>query len=238
MEFKENKTVDISIIIPVYNANSAILKALLDNIITIFENRYSFEILCVDDGSKETNYNAIREITKNYKIIRWLRSQENKGQNKVLLEGIKYASGDIIATIDQDFEYNPSDIIKLLKIIEQGCDVVSGWRKERDWDSYLRKIGARFINCIISRITDKKINDLTSPLKVFRKETAIPIINNKILSLFPLEFTLCSSNNFKEIEIYYKKGTNSNYSFLRLVKEFLLLIFTIVYFRVYANGKN
>lgn len=238
MGIKEDKMVIISVLIPVYNANSTVLKELLDDIINIFESKYPFEILCIDDGSSETNYDELREQTKNYKYIKLLRHVENKGQNKALLEGIKNSSGSIIATIDQDLEYNPYDIFRLFRIMEQGYDVVNGWRKERNLDSRIRKIGTQFINYIIGHLTGKTINDLTSPLKVFRKENAIPIINNKILSMFPLEFILCTSANFKEIEIHYEKRANSNYNFLRLGKEFLLLIFTIMYFIGCTDGKT
>jgi len=129
-----------------------------------------YEILYIDDGSTDKSFDiltALREENQNIKLVQFRR---NFGQTAGLVAGFDHATGDVIITMDSDRQNDPNDIPMLLEKINEGYDLVSGWRFDRQ-DAWLsRKLPSKLANGLISRITGVKLHDYGCSLKAFRKE--------------------------------------------------------------------
>ncbi|MFW2440910.1 MAG: glycosyltransferase family 2 protein [Arenicellales bacterium] len=160
----------ISIILPVYNEEEN-LDEMNAEITGVVENMdVEYEIIYIDDGSTDRSFkilSALREDNQNIKIIQFRR---NFGQTAGLAAGFDYASGDVIVTMDSDRQNDPNDIPMLLEKINEGYDLVSGWRFVRQ-DAWLsRKLPSKIANGLISKITGVKLHDYGCSLKAFRKD--------------------------------------------------------------------
>jgi len=162
--------VNLSIVIPVYNEEESIrilcnqLKSVLDNL------EESAEIVIVDDGSTDNTYTILKDIKKSVSELKIIRLRSNFGQTAALSAGFNNAAGDIVITMDADLQNDPHDIPKLLKKMEEGYDVVSGWRKDRKDPWLSRKLPSFTANKIISWFTGVRLHDYGCTLKAYRKE--------------------------------------------------------------------
>src|SRR3989338_664343 len=160
----------VSIIIPVYNEEKNI-KVLLDELEYFFKDfKYLYEVVFVDDGSKDYSYSLLKDAAlknPNFKVIRLRR---NYGQSAAMLAAIDYASGDVVVPLDADLQNDPNDIPKLLNLIEEGYDLVSGWRKNRQDRALDRKIPSMIANKLISFVSGIKLHDYGCSLKAYKKD--------------------------------------------------------------------
>ncbi len=160
----------VSIIIPVYNEEKSI-KVLLDELDYFLKNfTYSYEVVFVDDGSKDYSYSLLKDAALknvNFKVIRLRR---NYGQSAAMLAAIDYSIGDVVVPLDADLQNDPNDIPKLLNLIEEGYDLVSGWRKHRKDRALDRKIPSMIANKLISFVSGIKLHDYGCSLKAYRKD--------------------------------------------------------------------
>ena len=157
----------ISLIIPVYNEEES-LRTLFTNLQKTVEQIQDIEILCVDDGSTDNSYSLLcQQAEKNlhYKIIRLAR---NAGQTAAIQAGIDNAKGDILIFMDSDLQNDPTDIPNLLSKIDEGYDVVSGWRKNRKDNPLKRNLPSHIANKIISKISGVHLHDYGCTLKAYR----------------------------------------------------------------------
>ena len=121
--------IDISIIIPVFNEEDSISE-LNNQIISSISEKYSFEIIYVNDGSTDTSKNIIESILENNPHIKLISFYENRGKSEALNVGFKKATGNIIITLDSDLQDDPKEFDKLINKINTGFDMVSGWKKK------------------------------------------------------------------------------------------------------------
>jgi glycosyltransferase involved in cell wall biosynthesis len=161
---------NISIILPVFNEEEN-LEEMNTEIVGVVEKMdIDYEIIYIDDGSTDRSFeilSELRELNKNIKVIQFRR---NFGQTAGLAAGFDHASGDVIITMDSDRQNDPNDIPMLLEKINEGYDLVSGWRFDRQ-DAWLsRKLPSKIANGLISKITGVKLHDYGCSLKAFRKE--------------------------------------------------------------------
>ncbi len=160
----------VSIIIPVYNEETS-LKVLLDELGYFLKGfEYSYEIIFVDDGSKDYSYSLLKDAAlknANFKVIRLRR---NYGQSAAMLAAIDYSTGDVIVPLDADLQNDPNDISKLLNLIEEGYDLVSGWRKNRKDRALDRKLPSMIANKLISFVSGIKLHDYGCSLKAYRRD--------------------------------------------------------------------
>lgn len=168
-KLKTNET-EISIIIPIYNEedNLDLLYSRLD--MTLSKLSLPYEVILIDDGSTDNTYSKLVEIhTKNpnYKVIRLRR---NFGQTAAISAGFDYSHGKIIITLDADLQNDPADIPKLIEKMNEGYDIVSGWRKDRKDKFLTRRIPSMLANKIISRITGVNLHDFGCTLKAYSKD--------------------------------------------------------------------
>ncbi|HEC27732.1 MAG TPA: glycosyltransferase [Gammaproteobacteria bacterium] len=160
----------ISIILPVFNEEEN-LDDMNAEIMAVVENMdVDYEIIYIDDGSTDRSFeilSSLREKNQNIKVIQFRR---NFGQTACLAAGFDHATGDVIVTMDSDRQNDPNDIPMLLDKINEGYDLVSGWRFDRQ-DAWLsRKLPSKLANSLISKITGVKLHDYGCSLKAFRKE--------------------------------------------------------------------
>ncbi len=162
----------ISVVIPAYNEEENIpilyekLKKVLDNI------GEGYEIIFVDDGSQDRTPDILKDIAKKDKKVKVIRFRRNYGQTSAIYAGFEHARGEIIITMDADLQNDPEDIPKLLEKVNEGYDIVSGWRKDRKDPFLSRKLPSRIANWIISKVTGVHLHDYGCTLKAYRSEIA------------------------------------------------------------------
>jgi glycosyltransferase involved in cell wall biosynthesis len=161
--------VKISIIVPVYNEEENL--PLLNQAIMDTMAGYDYEVIYVDDGSTDEGIHVLEELAEKYtKTVRVIEFRRNFGQTAAMTAGIDNAQGEIIVTLDADLQNDPADIPKLLEQIDQGYDVASGWRVDRQDTFLTRTIPSRVANWLISKVTGVRLHDYGCTLKAYRRE--------------------------------------------------------------------
>ena len=166
------KPAEISVVIPVFNEVENI-KPITASLLDILSplNR-SFEIIFVDDGSFDGTYKAIKTVLEENPYIKLIRLRRNYGQTAAVSAGFDHANGEIIITMDGDLQNDPADIPRLIEKIEEGYDVVSGWRKNRRDDFISRKIPSLLANKLVSKMSGLRLHDYGCSLKAYRYKIA------------------------------------------------------------------
>ncbi len=161
----------ISVVVPIYNEkdNVAILHKKIKDVMV--KNSYDYEIIFVDDGSSDGTFEVMQQLAKGDKNLKIIRFRRNFGQTAAMAAGFDYAKGDVIVSLDGDLQNDPEDIPALLQKIEEGYDVVSGWRKNRQ-DEKKRVAFSKVANWLIGRITKVDLHDYGCSLKAYRSDVA------------------------------------------------------------------
>jgi glycosyltransferase involved in cell wall biosynthesis len=162
-------SVHLSIVVPVYNEEESVEK-LVANIVHAGEQfDFEYELILIDDGSMDSTWKIIERLKKTTPQLRGIKFRRNYGQTSAMVAGFDHSSGEIIVTMDGDLQNDPSDIMVLLKKIEEGYDIVSGWRKFRK-DHFSRVLPSRIANGIISATTGVHLHDYGCSLKAYRAD--------------------------------------------------------------------
>lgn len=163
-----NENIDISIVIPLFNEEES-LPELHDWIVRIMnENSFKYEIVFVDDGSKDKSWSVIEELREKDDHIKALKFQRNYGKSAALQKGFELASGKYIATMDADLQDSPEEIPPMIEMIEkQDLDLVSGWKKKR-YDPLSKTIPTKLYNWTARRLTGIHLHDFNCGLKVYK----------------------------------------------------------------------
>ncbi len=162
----------VSVVIPAYNEEENLpvlyerLKAVLDKL------EGDYEILFVDDGSTDGSFEVLRDLARRDERVRVIRFRRNYGQTAAMYAGFEHATGDVIVTMDADLQNDPEDIPRLLRKLEEGYDIVSGWRKDRKDPFLSRRLPSKIANWIISKVTGVELHDYGCTLKAYRSEIA------------------------------------------------------------------
>lgn len=163
-------TVSLSVVVPVYNEVES-LPRLIEDIATILQQtQRSYEIICVDDGSRDGSTALLKQLAQTWPHLRVVILRRNYGQTAAMAAGFKYVRGQIIITLDSDLQNDPADIPQLLAKLESGYDLVSGWRKNRQDDPLTRLLPSKLANGLIGWVTGVKLHDYGCSLKVYRAE--------------------------------------------------------------------
>ena len=160
----------LSVILPVFNEEESLTlqyKAVSD---AVKKLKKTYEIIFVDDGSSDSSYDILKGIASSDKNVRLVRFRRNFGQTAAMAAGIDYSKGEVIVFMDSDLQNEPEDIGKLLEKIDEGYDVVSGWRANRQDKLISRKIPSKIANWLIARVTGVPLHDLGCSLKAYRGE--------------------------------------------------------------------
>ncbi|MCA1994817.1 MAG: glycosyltransferase family 2 protein, partial [Coleofasciculus sp. S288] len=161
---------DVSIVVPIYNEVECIPQ-LIDAIATSLKDTgLKYEIICVDDGSKDGSTQLLKQLALASPHLRAVLLRRNYGQTPAMAAGFKYAQGQVIITLDGDLQNDPADIPMLLSKLEEGYDLVSGWRKNRQDAALTRLLPSKIANWLIGKITGVKLHDYGCSLKAYRSE--------------------------------------------------------------------
>ncbi|MDD5705598.1 MAG: glycosyltransferase family 2 protein [Kiritimatiellae bacterium] len=161
---------DVSIVVAIYNEEESI-PALCEQLDRVMRGLgRSYEILLVDDGSRDRSWETLLAMAAQYPCLKLIRFRRNFGQTPAIAAGFDAAEGEVVITLDADLQNDPADIPMLLEHIARGVDVVSGWRKDRQ-DRFLdRKLPSMLANGLISKITGVRLHDYGCSLKAYRRE--------------------------------------------------------------------
>ncbi len=160
----------ISIIVPVFNESESI-GLLLDEVINVMSShKFNFELIVVNDGSKDNTQQVLKQLTLKIKELSVISLRKNYGQTAAMSAGFDNSKGDIVITLDGDLQNDPNDIPLLISEINNGYDLVCGWRFDRKDKLINRKIPSKIANKLIARVTGLKLHDYGCSLKAFKKE--------------------------------------------------------------------
>ena len=227
---------ELSIIIPfldeVDNLESLYLK-LRDALIS-FNKKY--EIIFVDDGSEDGSFDVVKKYTTKNKSVKVLQLSRNYGQTAALQAGIDKSSGDIIIPMDGDLQNDPKDIPKLVNKMNEGYDVVSGWRRDRK-DGLVRGLLSKTANWIISKCFGLMLHDYGCSLKAYRRECFENLkLYGEIHRFIPL-FMYMNGASVAEIPVTHRPrhSGKSKYNLLRTFKVILDLVTQSFMFNYYTK---
>ena len=161
---------DVSVVVPVYNEQESVeplLRALHESLSKLGR---TYEVVLVDDGSTDGTWSRLEAGAKQYPHLRLIRLRRNFGQTAAMSAGFDHARGRVVVTMDADLQNDPADIALLLDRVDQGADVVSGWRKDRKDKFITRRLPSVMANALISRITGVQLHDYGCTLKAYRRE--------------------------------------------------------------------
>lgn len=159
----------LSIVVPVYDEEQNLVPLTDQLLATLTDLGRDFEIIFINDGSTDGSAVILDELASGNERIRVVHFKRNFGQTSAMMAGLDFASGDIIIPIDADLQNDPADIPRLLERLDQGYDVVSGWRKDRKDDTLRRNLPSWIANRIISRISGVRLHDYGCTLKAYRR---------------------------------------------------------------------
>ena len=161
----------VSIVVPVYNEEPNI-RPLYSTIQQATEGLGPCEQVYVDDGSRDNTFALLKEIQRTDPQVKVVRLSRNFGQTAALAAGISHACGEIVITLDGDLQNDPADILKLIAKLDEGYDLVNGWRIKRQDRFISRRLPSILANWLISSVTKVKLHDYGCTLKAYRGETA------------------------------------------------------------------
>lgn len=162
---------DLSIVIPLFNEDESLpeLAAWIERVMS--DNRYSYEIIMIDDGSTDNSWHVIENLRKNNPCVKGIRFQRNYGKSAALNEGFKASQGEVIITMDADMQDSPDEIPALRDMILQGgYDIVSGWKKKRYDNTLTKNLPSKLFNAAARGMSKIKLHDFNCGLKAYRKK--------------------------------------------------------------------
>ena len=161
---------DLSIVVPIYNEEESV-NALHERITEALSGTgIDYELILVDDGSSDRSYMLLKAIANDDSRVKVIRFRRNFGQTAAMAAGFDAATGRVVVPMDGDLQNDPTDIPRLLAKIDEGYDVVSGWRKDRKDTFINRKLPSMIANGLISRFTGVHLHDYGCTLKAYKKE--------------------------------------------------------------------
>ena len=226
----------LSVVVPVYNEYENI-PLLYDAVYKALENLdKDWELILVNDGSKDNSLEALKEVAaKDTLHVKVIGLRRNFGQTAAIAAGVDHASGEIIVLMDADLQNDPTDIPVLLAKLDEGYDLVSGWRKDRK-DPFLRSFISRIANRIICKVTGVNLHDYGCTLKAYRREVITGFRLYGEMHRFIPAFANTFGARIVEIPVKHHPRVlgKSKYGFERIIKVILDLI-TVKFLSSYAD---
>ena len=219
---------DISLVIPLYNEDES-LPELCEWIRRVMvENNYTYEIILVDDGSTDSSWQVIEQLRQHDPHIKGIKFQRNYGKSAGLNEGFRAAEGEVIITMDADLQDNPEEIPELRRmVLDEGFDIVSGWKKVRYDNTLTKNIPSKFFNAVTRKVSGIRLHDFNCGLKAYRKKVVKSIeVYGEMHRYIPV---IAKWSGFKKIgekvvEHRKRKYGVSKFGWERFVNGFLDLV--------------
>ena len=216
---KDAPTVELSIVIPVYNEekNLGVLHERLTPVLLALKR--SYEVVLIDDGSRDRSVEIMRGMAAKDPTLVVVELARNYGQHAAVFAGFEQARGEVVVTLDADLQNPPEEIPKLLAQIDQGYDVVGGWRAERV-DSYLRTIPSKLVNAFTSRVTGCNLKDYGCMLRAYRSSIIERMLMHREISSFIPALATVVGGRVIEIPVEHSErhAGVSQYNLWRLLK--------------------
>lgn len=218
--------IDLSIVVPLYNEseNIPILYTEIKNAMRKLNKKY--EVIFIDDGSTDRSFEELEKIYKTNKFIKIIKFRKNFGQSAAINSGFFHSKGDVVMVMDADLQNDPKDIPKLLDRLNEGYDVVSGWRFVRN-DPVSKKLFSKISNWLHKKLTGLEIHDSGCSLKAYTKESIRDI--NLFGEMHRFIPALLDSKGFKisEVKVNHRERRygKTKYGMPRLIRGFLDLIY-------------
>ena len=228
---------NLSIVIPIYNEEKSILKLYQKLKRVLSDLNMQYEIIAINDGSIDNSYKVLKEISQNDDIFKVINFRKNFGQTAAISAGIDASKGEIIIPMDADLENRPEDIPNLLNKLNEGYDVVSGWRKNRWKESFFtRRLTSYIANWLISKIVGLKLHDYGCTMKVYRRNIIKDIKFYGDMHRFIPAYAMWYGAKIVEVPIDYKPREHgeSKYGIGRTFRV-LLDILTVKFLTDYFN---
>jgi len=231
-----DEQVDVSVVIPLYNEEGNI-KELYQELHSVLHDKvFTYEILFVNDGSSDKTGDIVQELIERDPKITVVTFRKNFGQTAAMTAGFDYSRGKIIITMDGDLQNDPADIPKLLDHINNGYDMVTGWRYKRQDPFLNRRLPSIIANKIISTITDVHLHDYGCTLKAFKKEVADNINLYGEMHRFIPAIASAMGVSITEVKVNHRPRIHgrSKYGISRTFRVILDLI-TVKFLLSYSN---
>lgn len=218
---------NVSVVVPLYNEEESLreLVAWIDRIAN--KNSLSYEIIMIDDGSSDSSWEKVEQLKTEYPAIKGIRFARNYGKSAALYCGFKEAKGEVIITMDADLQDSPDEIPELYRMImEEGYDLVSGWKKKR-YDPAGKRLPSKFFNWTARIVSGIKLHDFNCGLKAYRRRVVKSIeVYGEMHRYIPI---LAKHAGFKRIgekvvQHQERKYGVSKFGMERMVKGYLDLI--------------
>ncbi len=223
-----NKNIFLSVVIPLYNEEDSLPELILQiesEVKNIPQARNSYEVIFIDDGSKDKSFEVLRTIRKRNQNVRAVRFRRNYGKSAALAVGFEKARGQFVATMDADLQDDPAEFGKMFEKINEGYDLVSGWKKKRH-DPITKVIPSRFFNFVTSCVSGLKLHDFNCGIKLYRKDVVKYLqVYGEMHRYLP---ALAKWGGFKVTEVpvqhHPRRYGKSKFGYSRFIKGFLDLL--------------
>ena len=222
-----SQRLDISVVVPLYNEVESLaeLAAWIDRVAR--ENDLTYEILFVDDGSSDGSWEEVERLKGNYPAIKGIRFARNYGKSAALYCGFAEAEGEIVFTMDADLQDSPDEIPAMRRmILEEGYDLVSGWKKKR-YDPAGKRLPSKFFNLTARVVSGIKLHDFNCGLKAYRRRVVKSIeVYGEMHRYIPILAKHAGFNRIGEKVVHHqeRKYGVSKFGMERMVKGYLDLI--------------
>ena len=214
----------ISAVIPVYNEEGNIIPVYQELEEKLQKITNEFEIIVVDDGSKDKTLIKLLYLLKNSKNLRIIEFEKNYGKSAALTAGFAHVRGDSVITLDGDGQDDPNNIPNLIDALNEDFDVVCGWRANRN-DKFLKRLNSRIYNFLNRKINRINIHDSNCTLRIYRKEVVSDLKLPKGAHRYIPTILLREGYRISEVEVIHRKRLTgkSRYGFRRLFVGFFHL---------------
>jgi glycosyltransferase involved in cell wall biosynthesis len=218
---------DLSVVIPVYNEEESIheLTGWIEKV--CYDEKLSFEIIYIDDGSSDSSWNNIVSLAEKRQSVKGFRFRRNYGKAAALYTGFSEATGDVIITMDSDLQDSPDEIPDMVRMIrDEGFDIVSGWKKKR-YDPFVKRITSKFYNATARWASGINLHDFNCGLKAYRFEVVKSIeVFGEMHRYIPMLAKEAGFHNIGEkiVEHRSRKYGVTKYGLDRFVKGYLDLL--------------
>ena len=172
---EEKHRKDVSIVVPLFNEAESLLELYQGIIEALEQTKFSFEVLFVDDGTRDGSFDIIREIRQKDDRVRAVRLRRNYGKSAALAVGFESVNSNAVVTMDADLQDDPTEIPAMVSLLAEGYDLVSGWKKNRK-DPFSKRFPSKLFNWVTGIVSGLRLHDFNCGLKAYRRQVLETII--------------------------------------------------------------
>lgn len=226
MSLEERSELAYSVVVPLFNEQENVPQLYVRIIDAMDALGESYEIVFVDDGSKDGTFRLLSEISADDARVVVVRLRRNFGQTSALKAGFDHSRGEIIISMDGDLQHDPAEIPRFIEKIQQGYDIVSGWRVERADHWLMRQLPSRVANWMMAKLSRVQLHDFGTTFKAYRREILAEIELYGELHRFIPALAAWAGASVAEVPITNIRRQNgkSNYGISRTIRVFLDLL--------------